>query len=169
MHDLFIIFVILLVLLTFISTFGGSIYAKENYGHSGMHKYPAESFEYEEEGAEYDAEAEVEEYEEEDDGEYDAEVEEYQEADDMPEEAADGMIPLPDSAPAAEGDPVKPASKEPRDPAELVQKGVDPQLETAVLLLQANALGRGVPSAAAPATPAQRMPAAAKPADKARS
>ncbi|MFM8731600.1 MAG: S41 family peptidase [Phycisphaerales bacterium] len=90
-------------------------------------------------------------------------------ADDMPEEAADGMIPLPDSAPVAEGDAVKPAAKEPRDPAELVQKGVDPQLETAVLLLQANALGRGVPSAAAPATPAQRTPAAGKPADKARS
>ncbi|MFM9170272.1 MAG: hypothetical protein ACKOTD_09185, partial [Phycisphaerales bacterium] len=90
-------------------------------------------------------------------------------ADDMPEEAADGMIPLPDSAPAAEGDAVKPAAKEPRDPAELVQKGVDPQLETAVLLLQANALGRGLPSAAAPATPAQRTTAPGKPADKARS
>jgi hypothetical protein len=49
-----------------------------------------------------------------------------------------------------------------------VQKGVDPQLETAVLLLQANALGRGLPSAAGPATPAQRTPAG-KPADKARS
>ena len=89
-------------------------------------------------------------------------------ADDMPEEAADGMIPLPDAAPTGDGDPVAKEAKEPRDPADLVRKGVDPQLETAVLLLQANALGRGLPSAAGPATPAQRMPAG-KPADKARS
>jgi hypothetical protein len=89
-------------------------------------------------------------------------------ADDMPEEAADGMIPLPDAAPTGDGDPVAKEAKEPRDPADLVRKGVDPQLETAVLLLQANALGRGLPSAAGPATPAQRMPDG-KPADKARS
>jgi hypothetical protein len=83
MHDLFIIFVILLVLLTFISTFGGSIYAKENYGgnmyHGGMH-HP-ESFEYQEDDGIQ--------YQEEEDVEYDAEVEEYEDQDpdtlEMPE------------------------------------------------------------------------------------
>jgi carboxyl-terminal processing protease len=85
-------------------------------------------------------------------------------ADDVPEEAADGVGTLPDAKPPADGDPVAKAPDEKRDPAELIEKGIDPQLETAVLLLQGRTLGRGAASSAvAPARPAMR-PAA--PADK---
>jgi carboxyl-terminal processing protease len=85
-------------------------------------------------------------------------------ADDVPEEAADGVGTLPDAKPPADGDPVAKAPAEKRDPAELIEKGIDPQLETAVLLLQGRTLGRGAaPSAVAPARPVMR-PAA--PADK---
>ncbi len=62
-------------------------------------------------------------------------------ADDVPEDAAEGMIETPAAQPgdadAKEGDK-KP--KEKRDPDELIRKGVDPQLEMAVVLLQARAL-----------------------------
>jgi carboxyl-terminal processing protease len=95
-------------------------------------------------------------------------------ADDVPEDAADGMIETPAArsgdADAKEGDK-KP--KEKRDPDELIRKGVDPQLEMAVVLLQARAL-KAQESAvraakdggAAPAKGAQGA-APAKPASKA--
>lgn len=84
-------------------------------------------------------------------------------ADDIPEDAADGMggvpgAPKTDAAPGKEG--ATPAAKDPapRDPAELIEKGLDPQLETAVLLLQGRALGLAerVPGTPGPAAPAQR-------------
>jgi hypothetical protein len=87
-------------------------------------------------------------------------------ADDVPEEAADGMGSLPDAKPASDGDPVAKAPAEKRDPAELIEKGIDPQLETAVLLLQGRAIGRAANATDAPARPAQRP---GEPADKARS
>ena len=78
-------------------------------------------------------------------------------ADDVPQEAADGMIPGPTpSEPDADGTPVAEAPKTPRDPEELISKGLDPQLETAVVLRQGQALGRSTASAADPAKPAQR-------------
>jgi carboxyl-terminal processing protease len=78
-------------------------------------------------------------------------------ADDVPQEAAEGMIPGPNPAePEADEAPVALGPKTPRDPAELITKGLDPQLETAVVLLQGQALGRAAASTDAPATPAQR-------------
>jgi carboxyl-terminal processing protease len=87
-------------------------------------------------------------------------------ADDVPEEAADGMGTLPDAKQASDGDPVAKAPAEKRDPAELIEKGIDPQLETAVLLLQGRAIGRAANASDAPARPAQRP---GEPAGKARS
>ena len=88
-------------------------------------------------------------------------------ADDMPEEAADGVGTLPDAKPPADGDPVAKVPAEKRDPAELVEKGIDPQLETAVILLQGRALGRS--TAGAPEPPARPAQAPAKPVERARS
>jgi hypothetical protein len=97
-------------------------------------------------------------------------------ADDVPEEAADGMVEVPGSAkepgdePAANGKVVDKKAKEPRDPAELVMKGIDPQVEMAVLLLQGRALGQAEKaSSAAPATAPAQRPAAPEAAGKARS
>ena len=66
-------------------------------------------------------------------------------ADDIPEEAADGLgeAPVQPEVPApADGAVAKApdAAKEPADPSDLVRKGVDPQLELAVILLQGRAL-----------------------------
>jgi hypothetical protein len=59
--------------------------------------------------------------------------------------------------------------KEIRDPSELVQKGIDPQLELAVLLLQGRALGMNDRSPAEPTTAPAQRPAAPGDAGKARS
>jgi len=84
-------------------------------------------------------------------------------ADDLPEEAVDGLIDPPaqasppGDAPAKDGTKVAAEPKAPRDPSELVSKGIDPQLEMAVILLQGRALGmleRG--SDQPPAVPAAR-------------
>ena len=97
-------------------------------------------------------------------------------ADDVPEEAVDGMSEVPGSAqtpgdePASNGKVVEKKAKEPRDPADLVLKGIDPQVEMAVLLLQGRALGQAERAATATpvVAPAQR-PAAPEAAGKARS
>ncbi|MFO0963464.1 MAG: S41 family peptidase [Phycisphaerales bacterium] len=97
-------------------------------------------------------------------------------ADDVPEEAADGMnetpaapvAPAGSDEPATNGAPVAPKAKEKRDPDELIRKGVDPQLQAALILLQARALkgqeteaaAMGASGKAAPA-PAQKTPASA--------
>ena len=105
-------------------------------------------------------------------------------ADDLPEEASDSMLEVPGTAkpeggakPEADGkvagkDTAKDAEKKPkemRDPAELVQKGIDPQLELAVLLLQGRALGMADKSPAVPAAAPAQRPAAPGDAGKARS
>jgi carboxyl-terminal processing protease len=97
-------------------------------------------------------------------------------ADDVPEEAVDGMSEVPGSAqtpgdePASNGKVVEKKAKEPRDPADLVLKGIDPQVEMAVLLLQGRALGQAERAATATpvVAPAQR-PATPEAAGKARS
>jgi carboxyl-terminal processing protease len=90
-------------------------------------------------------------------------------ADDLPEEAVDGLIDPPaqatppGDAPAKDGTKVAAEPKAPRDPSELVSKGIDPQLEMAVILLQGRALGmleRG--SDQPPAVPAARPAAGAE-------
>jgi carboxyl-terminal processing protease len=97
-------------------------------------------------------------------------------ADDVPEEAADGMVEVPGSSkvpgdePPANGQVVDKKAKEPRDPAELVMKGIDPQVEMAVLLLQGRALGQAEKaSSATPATAPAQRPAGPEAAGKARS
>ncbi len=97
-------------------------------------------------------------------------------ADDVPEEAADGMVEVPGSSkapgdePPANGQAVDKKAKEPRDPAELVMKGIDPQVEMAVLLLQGRALGQAEKaSSATPATAPAQRPAGPEAAGKARS
>ena len=105
-------------------------------------------------------------------------------ADDLPEEASDSMLEVPGTAkpeggakPEADGkvagkDTAKDAEKKPkeiRDPSELVQKGIDPQLELAVLLLQGRALGMADKSPAEPAAAPAQRPAAPGDAGKARS
>ncbi len=97
-------------------------------------------------------------------------------ADDTPEEAVDGMTEPPTQVtppagdePAANGAPVKSKPKEKRDPDELIMKGIDPQLQAAVILLQSRALksqeaqaaSAPAPAAGAPAAPAQKQPATA--------
>jgi carboxyl-terminal processing protease len=87
-------------------------------------------------------------------------------ADDIPEDAQDGAIETPGSAkstgsePPSEGKPVDAKKKEPRDPAELIEKGYDAQLEMAVLILEGRALGMA-DKPAAPPEPAQRPAAPA--------
>ena len=97
-------------------------------------------------------------------------------ADDVPEEAADGMVEVPGSSkapgdePPANGEVVDKKAKEPRDPADLVMKGIDPQVEMAVLLLQGRALGQAEKaSSVGPATAPAQRPAAPEAAGKARS
>ena len=97
-------------------------------------------------------------------------------ADDVPEEAADGMVEVPGSSkapgdePPANGQVVDKKAKEPRDPADLVMKGIDPQVEMAVLLLQGRALGQAEKaSSVGPATAPAQRPAAPEAAGKARS
>jgi carboxyl-terminal processing protease len=98
-------------------------------------------------------------------------------ADDVPEDAADGMVESPaGQAGDAEGKAGDAKPKEKRDPDELIRKGVDPQLEMAVVLLQARALKvqesaaraekAGGPAPGAPAKGAQGA-APAKPVGKA--
>ena len=97
-------------------------------------------------------------------------------ADDVPEEAADGMVEVPGSSkapgdePPANGEVVDKKAKEPRDPADLVMKGIDPQVEMAVLLLQGRALGQAEKaSSVGPATAPAQRPAVPEAAGKARS
>jgi hypothetical protein len=84
-------------------------------------------------------------------------------ADDVPEDAAEGLIESPaGSPPSADGSPVaaKSEPEAPADPADLVRKGIDPQLELAVLLLQARVAGQAQPPDARPAArPAPAAPA----------
>jgi carboxyl-terminal processing protease len=77
-------------------------------------------------------------------------------ADDMPEEALEGLGEAPVQPESPDGAVAKApeAPKEPADPSDLVKKGVDPQLELAVILLQGRAL----------APPAQAPVPAARPA-----
>lgn len=70
-------------------------------------------------------------------------------ADDVPEEVID------DSAPPAGSAEAKPREK--RDPSELIAKGVDPQLQTALILLQSRALK--VAEKQATSQPAEAPPA----------
>jgi len=105
-------------------------------------------------------------------------------ADDLPEDASDSMLEVPGTAkpeggakPEGDGKVAgkgteKDAEKKPkeiRDPSELVQKGIDPQLELAVLLLQGRALGMNDRSPAEPTTAPAQRPAAPGDAGKARS
>ena len=105
-------------------------------------------------------------------------------ADDLPEDASDSMLEVPGTAkpeggtkPEGDGKVAgkgteKDAAKKPkeiRDPSELVQKGIDPQLELAVLLLQGRALGMNDRSPAEPTTAPAQRPAAPGDAGKARS
>jgi carboxyl-terminal processing protease len=65
-------------------------------------------------------------------------------ADDVPED------PLDDAGAAPEpGEPAIKAPREKRDPAELIDKGVDPQLQTALIILQGRALKTAARAAAA--------------------
>ena len=83
-------------------------------------------------------------------------------ADDVPEDAADDMVESPGKSPSPDGDAVKDGKPEepkgPRDPAELVAKGIDPQLELAVLLLQGRTLAdrERAAEAAPPIAPAAK-------------
>jgi len=83
-------------------------------------------------------------------------------ADDVPEDAAEDLVESPGASPSPEAGPPEGAGstkasepKAPRDPAELISKGIDPQLELAVLLLQARTLAErdraAEPSPVAPA------------------
>jgi carboxyl-terminal processing protease len=101
-------------------------------------------------------------------------------ADDLPEEASDTMLEVPGTAKPV--DAAKPSGdgkatdkdaeqkpKEVRDPSELVQKGIDPQLEMAVLILQGRVLGAADKAdPEPPVAPARRLAPAAD-AGKARS
>jgi carboxyl-terminal processing protease len=83
-------------------------------------------------------------------------------ADDVPEDAAEDLVESPGASPSPEagspegaGSPKASEPKAPRDPAELISKGIDPQLELAVLLLQGRTLAErdraAEPSPVAPA------------------
>jgi hypothetical protein len=81
-----------------------------------------------------------------------------------------GSSKAPGDEPPANGQAVDKKAKEPRDPAELVMKGIDPQVEMAVLLLQGRALGQAEKaSSATPATAPAQRPAGPEAAGKARS
>ncbi len=75
-------------------------------------------------------------------------------ADDIPQEVLDDGVTTPETvAPGEEAVAVAPAVK--RDPSELIEKGADPQLQTALILLQSRALKVAEQQAAtqAPAAP----------------